>query len=155
MTRTTEYLEQKGISFEVLPHDEAFTPADEANALGIDPHLVVKTVVLETKWGRRLVVVPGDCRIDMRSARDVVGDRHVRLASEEEILLAFPEFELGCVPPLGALLDLPVFVDGDIMRHEHVVFAAGSQKVAVRARTHDVFAGERVTVTRIRCEPAA
>lgn len=153
MTVVTEYLETKAIPFEVMPHPMAFTAEDEAHSLGVDPHVIAKTLLVDTRWGRALAVVPGDRRIDMDLLRDVVGDHAAHLAGETEILGNFPEHELGALPPLGAMLDLPTFVDGDLLRHEYVVFAAGSQKLAVRARTQDLFDHERVTVTRLTIDP--
>ena len=152
MSRTTEYLHAKGIPFETIPHETAFTSIEEAKAVGTTPHLVVKTLLLDSKWGRALAVIPGDRRLDLKLAQDVVGDHHVRLATEEEIRRDYPDYELGCLPPLGMLLGLPVFVDGDVMRHEDVVFA-GCQTEAVRARTLDLFDHEHVTVTRLSLAP--
>ncbi len=152
MSGTTEYLEQKGIAFETIEHEHAFTPVEEARAVGIPTHLVIKTLVLDTKWGRVLAVVPGDRRLDMRLVREAVGDHGARLATEEEIRTAFPDVELGCIPPLGMLLGLPVYVDGHVMRHEEVLFAAGSSQ-AVRARTIDLFDHEHVTVAHLATEP--
>jgi Ala-tRNA(Pro) deacylase len=154
MTRVTDYLERKGISFEVLEHEKAFTAAEEARSLHVDPHVVVKTMLVDTRWGRVLAVIPGDRRLDMQLLRDVVGDHHAHLATEIELTGTYPQIELGTLPPLGALLELPTFVDGDVMRHENVVFPAGSQTEAVRARTLDVFDHEHVTVTHLTREPA-
>lgn len=154
MTHVTQYLETKGIPFEVLPHEQTFTATEEARALGVDPHVVAKTLLIDTRWGRVLAVIPGDRRIDTDMLCDAVGDHDAHLAGEAEILGNFPEHQLGALPPLGYLLDLPTFVDGDLMRHEHVVFAAGSQRLAVRAHTADLFEREHVTVTRLTREPA-
>lgn len=154
MMEVTEYLEAKGIPFEVLEHDRAFTTLDEALALHVDPHVVVKTLLVDTRWGRVLVVIPGDRRLDMQMLRDAVGDHFARLASEVELMGEYPRIELGTLPPLGRLLELPTFVDGDIMRHQWAVFAAGSQTEAVRARTSDVFEREHVTITRLTPQPS-
>lgn len=150
----TEYLEAKEIPFEILAHERAFTAADEAVSLHVDPHIVVKTVLVDTRWGRILAVIPGDRRIDMQMLRDAVGDHFAHLASEVELMGVYPKLELGTLPPLGRLLELPTFVDGDIMRHEWVVFPAGSQTRAVRARTTDIFDREHVTITRLTREVA-
>lgn len=154
MSRTTEYLVKMGIPFEVIAHDKTFTTIDEARAIGIDAHQVVKTLLLDTRSGHRLMVIPGDRRLDMRLAEETVGDHHAHLATEQEIERDYPGFELGCLPPVGGLLDTPVFVDGEILRQETVVFAAGSQTEAVKARTEDVFARKDVTVAHLTRDPA-
>lgn len=146
MTRTTEYLEHKGIPFEVVDHPQAFTSIEEARALGVDAHEVVKALLVDTKWGHVLAVVPGDRRLDMKLLEEAVGDHHAHLATEREIQHDLPGFDLGSLPPLGTLLEMPTFVDADVMRHQTVVFAAGSQTESVKARVNDLFDRERVTV---------
>jgi Ala-tRNA(Pro) deacylase len=155
MAEVIEYLETKEIPFEVLEHERAVTALEEAATLHLDPHVVVKTVLVDTRWGRILAVIPGDRRIDMQMLRDAVGDHFAHLASEVELTGVYPRLELGTLPPLGRLLELPTFVDGDVMRHEWVVFPAGSQTEAVRARSRDIFDREHVTITRLTRDPAA
>lgn len=149
MTLTTEYLEGRGVPFEVVPHEKAFTSIDEARALGIDADVVVKTLLLDTAEGHALAVIPGDRRLDMRLVEQVVGDKHAHLATEQEIERDLPEVELGSLPPLGGLLRAHVYVDPEVMRHDVIVFAAGVQTESIRARAEDVFRDEAVTVAKL------
>ncbi len=149
MSFTTEYLEGRGISFEVIPHDKAFTSIDEARALGIEADAVVKTLLLDTVAGHVLAVIPGDRRLDMRLVEDVVGDKHAHLATEQEIERDLPGLELGSLPPLGGLLRVHAYIDPEVLEHETIVFAAGTQTESIRARSEDVFRDETVTVAKI------
>jgi len=154
MSITTEYLEKRGIAFEVVPHGKAFTSIEEAAALGIEADEVVKTVLVDAEQGRFLAVVPGDRRLEMKLVEAVVGDKHAHLAKEEELEAVYPEFELGSLPPLGGLLRAHAYVDPDVIRHETVVFAGGSQTESIKARTEDLFREEPVTVARLTRTPA-
>ena len=78
------------------------------------------------------MAVPATCRLDMHLVQAAVGDRHVRLATEEELRRDFPGIELGALPPLGSLLGAPLYVDQEVLQHETVVFAAGSQTESVQ-----------------------
>jgi len=149
MSLTTEYLEARGVPFEVIPHDKAFTSIDEARALGIEADAVVKTLLIDTSGGHVVTVVPGDRRLDMRLVEGVVGDKHAHLATEQEIERDLPGVELGSLPPLGGLLKVDAYVDPEVLEHETIVFAAGTQTASVRARTEDVFRDETVTVAKI------
>ena len=82
----------------------------------------------------------------MRSVAKALGAKHVRLASEEEIEKSFPGYELGALPPIGSLFGIQTFVDPDVMEHDTVVFAAGSQMESVKLRTEDLFRDEPVTI---------
>jgi prolyl-tRNA editing enzyme YbaK/EbsC (Cys-tRNA(Pro) deacylase) len=105
MSVVTEHLEQRGSAFELLPHRQAYTSTDEARALGIDAGEVLKTLAVRTGPGYVLAVIPASCRLDLHLVRDALGDHQARLASEEELVRDFPGYQLGALPPLGALAD--------------------------------------------------
>ena len=81
----------------------------------------------------------------MHLVQAAVGDRHVRLATEEELRRDFPGIELGALPPLGSLLGAPLYADQELLQHETVVFAAGSQTESVQLKTADLLQHEKVT----------
>jgi Ala-tRNA(Pro) deacylase len=153
VSQVTEHLERRGVAFEVIPHDQAFTSLGEAHALGIAPDEVVKTVAVHTVSGPVLVAVPGYRRLDMTLVRVAVGDHHARLATEDELARDFSAYELGALPPLGSLLQAHVYVDPEVMGHDTVVFAAGSQTESVKIRTQDLFQGEPVTQAPLSRHP--
>jgi Ala-tRNA(Pro) deacylase len=151
MTTVTEHLEQRGSVFQEIPHRQAYTCADEARALGVEADDVLKTLAIRTGSGYALAVIPASCRLDMRLVRDAVHDNRARLATEEELRRDFPVYELGALPPLGTLLGARMYVDPEVLRHEVVAFAAGSQTESVRIRTLDLFGSEQAaTVPLIR-----
>jgi Ala-tRNA(Pro) deacylase len=154
MSVTTEFLRRRGVPFETISHEKAFTSIDEARALGIAADQVIKTLLLDTPSGHVLTVVPGDRRLDMKLVERAVGVRRAHLASEAEIEREYPDFELGCLPPIGSLLEAPEYVDSDVMRHTTVVFAAGSQTESVKIGTADLFDPEKVTVAPLTRQPA-
>jgi Ala-tRNA(Pro) deacylase len=149
MTIVTEHLERLGVRFEVLPHPQSATALDEARSLGLDPEEVLKAVVLDIETGHALAIVPASERLDMDLVRDALGDRDARLASEDEIEGAFPEFELGALPALPSLLHVPVVIDPAVFEHRTVTFAAGDQRESVRIETHPLLHGATVTVSPI------
>ncbi len=145
MATVREVLEGRGVSFEVIPHERTYTSIDEARAMGITADEVVKTVVLDTASGHALAVVPASQRLDMRLVRAATGDSYARFASEEELERDFPDLELGGFPPLGSVLGVPTYVDPEVLAHDTVVFAAGTQKESVKARAEDLFRDEPIT----------
>lgn len=99
MTQVTEHLEAHGVPFEPIAHQQAYTSIAEARALGIDASEVLKTVAVHVADGYALMAVPATGRLDMHLVQAAVGDRHARLATEEELLRDFPGIELGALPP--------------------------------------------------------
>ena len=135
MSVVTERLEQRGCVFEVIPHRQAYTSVDEARALGIEVGEVLKTLALRTGSGYALMVIPASHRLDLHLAREALGDNRARLASEEELGRDFPDYELGALPPLGALLDAQVYVDPEVLGHDTVTFAAAPRTSRSRCRS--------------------
>ena len=147
------FLHERDVPFEVILHPKAFRSIDEARAIGVDAGDVLKTLVLDHAQGQTVAVVPASRRLDMHRVHRALGDPHATLASEGEIRSAYPAYELGALPPLGSLLDVPMLVDPAVFDHEMVVFAAGRQTESLRVRTEDLFAGEEIHVARITREP--
>jgi Ala-tRNA(Pro) deacylase len=145
MSVVTEHLERRDCAFEVIHHRQTYTSIDEARALGIDAGEVLKTLAVRTGPGYALMVIPAARRLDLHLARDAVGDNHARLASEEELRHDFPAYELGALPPLGALLGSQLYVDPEVLGHETVAFAAGTQTESVKMRTVELFPAAEVT----------
>jgi Ala-tRNA(Pro) deacylase len=135
----TATLDENGVTYEVLPHAHTETAADEAQALGIEPADVAKTLVVKTPDGYVRAVVPATHRLDLHKLRDAVGGgRHkVHLASEDDLRRDFPEFELGAVPPFGGQRN-PVVIDERVAARESIVLEAGSHHESVRIAAADL-----------------
>lgn len=153
MSLVTEHLEKRGIRYGVLTHERTFTSIGEARALGIEADEVAKTILVDLESGHAALVVPASRRLDMRLVKDATGDRRVHLATEEEIERDLRGFELGALPPIPSLVGVAVWVDPDLLGHETIVFAAGSQSESVQVRTEDLFEGERFTVAPLTRQP--
>jgi prolyl-tRNA editing enzyme YbaK/EbsC (Cys-tRNA(Pro) deacylase) len=146
MTVVCEYLKLYGIPYTMFAHKRTETSIAEAIALGVQPGEVVKTLAVTTGVGYAVAVVPASRRIDMHLIRKALDDPHARLATEWEMHRDFRSYALGALPPLGSLIGAETFVDPEVLDHEFVIFAAGSQTASVRVRTKDLFRVERISV---------
>jgi Ala-tRNA(Pro) deacylase len=61
-----------------------------------------------------------------------MGGSLVELAQEEEFRDAFPDCELGAMPPFGHLYGMPVYVDSRLTGNAEIAFNAGSHTDVVR-----------------------
>jgi Ala-tRNA(Pro) deacylase len=146
MSLVTDYLTERGVGFQVIPHRRAFTSLQEARDLGVAADEVLKTVALWTGGKYVLAVVPASRRLELRLVREALDDPAARLATEAELQADFPGYELGALPPLGSLLGVPLLVDPEVLDHEVVVFAAGTETESVRAATAGLFRDEPLAV---------
>ena len=83
-------------------------------------------------------MVPASERLDLGKTRDLLDDRHSRLATEAELGAAYPAFELGAVPPFGGPSGDRVILDLGLAKLEEVVLEAGSHNQSVKMRTSDL-----------------
>ena len=140
--KVKEYLDGKRVDYAVIPHAKVFSTIEEANALGIAGDEIAKTLVIHVTHAAgdlALVVVPGSRKASKAKIREVFGTKHARLALEDEMSRDFPQFELGAVPPLGELLDLPVYLDERLLTHDTILFTGGTHTDSVKMRVSDFF----------------
>ena len=139
MASVSSVLDEAGVDYEVLSHTPTERAADEANVLGLPPSGVAKTLVVAAPGGHVRVVLPASERIDLRKLRDYVeGGKRIRLANEDELARAYPEFDLGAVPPFGGASYDRVLVDARVMGKHSVVLEGGSHEQSVRIETGDL-----------------
>jgi Ala-tRNA(Pro) deacylase len=96
---------------------------------------------------------PASRGLDLQLARAALADNQARLATEDELGRDFAGYQLGALPPLGALLGAKVYVDPEILGHDTVAFAAGSQTESIKMRTEELFGGERATTVPLVKRP--
>jgi Ala-tRNA(Pro) deacylase len=144
----TEVLDEAGVSYELLPHSHTESAMAEAEALGLAPADVAKTLVVKTQDGYVRAVIPASERLDVRKLRELRGGgKHkVHLASEDDLARDFGEFELGAVPPLGGARRDPVVVDSRLAERESIALEAGSHDQSLRIASADLI---RVTDAQV------
>ena len=138
MMQVEEALADAHVEYELIEHRHTETAGDEARAVGVPAEQVAKTVVLES--GGRFVraVVPASRHVDLAKVRELLGDDDTRLASEAELVLAYPLCELGAVPPFGVPAGDRVLLDRGLAQQESLVLEAGSHRQSVRLKTEDL-----------------
>jgi Ala-tRNA(Pro) deacylase len=130
-------LRREHVSYELFPHRHTETALAEAEVLREDPHRVAKTLILRTSFGYVRAVLRAVDRLDLEKARFALGTDEVELANEEDLVGAYPEFELGAVPPVGGAYDR-VLVDPRLFDSTFVLFDAGTHDESVRLHTGDL-----------------
>ena len=97
------------------------------------PVSAAKPFVLHDRNGYRLAVIPAAKRLDLSRARAALrAMRHLRLATEDEIEDAFPDFEVGALPPVDESLPLPEVLDIRLLYRDWVLCSAGDHRHSVR-----------------------
>jgi Ala-tRNA(Pro) deacylase len=149
-TDLRQELERAGFDYDVIDHRRTETARDEAEAIGVPPEQVAKTVVLTTVEGYVRAVVAASDHLDLHKARRLLGgDKHARLATEAELVFAYPMYELGAVPPFGVPAGDRVLFDQRLAERDSVLLEAGSHKESLRIKTADLLALTKAEVADI------
>lgn len=151
ITPLIDALEGAGVPYDLLEHPRTERAVDEAEALGLTPHEVAKTIVVATHEGNVRVVLPASERLDMHKLRDFVGGgKDTHLLAEEEMVQLYPQFELGAVPPVGGPRDR-VILDRRLAGRDTFVIEAGAHDRSVRLRPQALIASADILVEDV-CE---
>lgn len=106
--------ERLGLPFTVTRHGPVRSLEEAAAARGIDPHQLVKTMVVRVAEGdHRFVLVPGDREIAWPKLRALLGVNRISMPSAEAAR-EVTGYARGTITPLGSLADLPVIADAEV-----------------------------------------
>jgi prolyl-tRNA editing enzyme YbaK/EbsC (Cys-tRNA(Pro) deacylase) len=111
-------------------HQSSATVALAAEAFGVTPDRIAKTLSLRVGDRVLLVVTCGTARLDNKKARAVFGGKPRMLNAEE--VLAATSHPVGGVCPFGLPTPLSIYCDISLRAYDEVVPAAGSINSAVR-----------------------
>jgi Ala-tRNA(Pro) deacylase len=147
-----EDLVAEHIDCALVPHRRTEHARDEAAALGIPPDEVGKTLVVKGAEGYARIVLAASDRLDLLKLRELLDDRSLRLATEDELGVAYAEFELGAVPPVGGPAGDRVVVDRRIADLEKVTVEAGTHDQSLRLPTADLVTLTKAVVADVRLD---
>lgn len=128
-------LDEAHVPYELIRHRRTETARGEAAVLGVAPWEVAKTVILKTGKGFVRAVLPASKHVDVHKVGRVLDTSYVALASEPELIGAYPEFELGAVPPIGGGRGDQVLIDIALCGLDSVLIEAGAHDRSMRIDT--------------------
>jgi prolyl-tRNA editing enzyme YbaK/EbsC (Cys-tRNA(Pro) deacylase) len=142
------FFAEKAPDIAVIESDKSSaTVALAAEAYGVEPARIAKTLSLRVNDRVVLIVTAGTARMDNKKMKAVFGAKPKMLGLDE--VADITGHEVGGVCPFGLKTALPVYCDVSLKAFDEVVPAAGSINSAVRiapARMAELVAGEWVDV---------
>lgn len=135
--KVIEYLDSKGIQYELTQHRPTFTAQQMAAEEHIPGMNVAKPVVVKADDTYHLCVLPACCKIDMDALKSELGASSIELANEDELARLFEDCSLGAEPPFGDLYSLDTLMDETLESDPYIVFQAGTHESAIRMALND------------------
>ncbi len=136
--RAREYLRACGVEDRVQEFTVSSATVElAAEALGVEPARIAKSLSFKSGEGALLVVAAGDARINNQKFKEKFGMKAKMLTpAEVEELIGHA---VGGVCPFGINDGVPVYIDNSILRFKTVFPAAGSSSSAVELTPDELY----------------
>lgn len=135
--RISDLFAKEKAPYRLITHTRGRSTAQLAAAIHVPARKVAKVVVVRAGERYLMAVLPSHRRLDLVRFSQMIGERRLSLAGEEEIEQLFPDCEVGAMPPLGNLYHLPVYVDQSLAMSPNIFFRSGSYHEVIEIRYED------------------
>ena len=137
-----QYLRQYGKENDVRELDASSATVElAAQALGVEPARIAKTLSFKAPDGCILVVAAGDAKVDNKKFKEAFGCKAKMLSAEEVEPLT--GHAVGGVCPFANPETVKVYIDVSVKRFASVFPACGSANSAVQMTCDELFGGTR------------
>lgn len=138
LSKLREFLDSRNVKYLVISHSIAYTAQGIAALVHLSGKKLAKTVIVKIDGVLAMAVVPASAHVDLDLLRSAIGASVLEIATEQEFKNAFPDCEIGAMPPFGNLYDMPVYADATLARHEEITFNAGTHRELMRLAWADM-----------------
>jgi len=139
-TRATQALEKLGVKFTLHAYDydpdAASIGLQAAEALGVEPARVLKTLMAEVDGKPVCAVVPSDCEVSMKKLATAFGAKAAKMMrpADAERLTGY---HVGGISPFGQKKRVPVAVEEAALGHASVFLNGGQRGLQVELDPND------------------
>ena len=139
-TRATQALEKAGVRFTLHTYD--YDPEAEsiglqaAEALGVEPHRMLKTLMAEVDGKPVCAVVPSDAEVSMKKLASAFGAKAAKMMrpADAERLTGY---HVGGISPFGQKKRVPVAIEAAALGHAAVFLNGGQRGLQVELAPQD------------------
>lgn len=142
--KVEEKLKELNIKYQIIEHKPALTKAQADKYIeGVDG-IRTKTMFLTNKNKKNfyLVVIDDAKRLNMEKFKEIVGEKRIKLASEDSLLKKMA-LRPGVVSPFGLLnnseKDIQIYFDKEIVNENRMGFHPNTNEKTLFIRADDLF----------------
>lgn len=130
--KITEFLDKNAVKYISISHSLAYTAQEIAASANIHGKELAKIVIIKLDNKLVMAVLPATKKVDLNLLKKVSGANQVVLPNEGEFKDAFPECDIGAMPPFGNLYGMDVFADESLVEDEKIAFNAGTHTELIK-----------------------
>ena len=140
VTRAIHTLRKSGVSF--VPHLYDYVAKGgtraSAEALGVDEHQVIKTLIFEDEGKRPLIILMhGDKQVSAKALARQIGVKRVQ-PCEPATADRHSGYQVGGTSPFGTRQPMPVYVERSILALDRIFINGGSRGFLVEIAPADL-----------------
>jgi Cys-tRNA(Pro)/Cys-tRNA(Cys) deacylase len=138
-TRATGILRKAGVEYRLMEYDYRSEDAAAwaAEALGIEPERMFKSLVAVAGDGHVFALLPASAELSLKRLAAAAGVKHAQMAAPRDAE-RLTGYQVGGISPLGARRPLPVFLEAQAGQFERVCLNAGARGLIVEVATVDL-----------------
>lgn len=152
-TPATVALERAGIRYDVRSYVHDPTAAsfglEAAEALGVEPARVFKTLLVDTDKGLGVGIVPVDALLDLKAVAAALGAKKATMA-DPAVAERVTGYVIGGISPVGQKKALPTVLDASAEQHATILVSGGRRGLDLELAPADL-----LTVVRGSTAPIA
>jgi Cys-tRNA(Pro) deacylase len=151
VTPAIRMLREKKIDFtpHLYAYEERGGTRHSAEALGVDEHAVIKTLVMVTDTKQPLIVLMhGDCEVSTKGLARTLEVKSVQPATPDQAQ-KLTGYLVGGTSPFGTRNELPVYAERTIFKLAKIYINGGKRGFLIEINPHvlrDVLAAQEVKV---------
>ena len=119
-------LNSNNIEYQALEHEPTPTCEDSARVRGTSMDQGAKALICFADKKPILIVLPCSLKLDAKKFKQEFGIKDLRFAASEEVE-TLTGLQIGAIPPLGFLFDMPTYVEINLRLNETIAFNAGDR----------------------------
>ena len=121
---------------------------EAAQALGVDPARVFKTLLVEVGTGLAVGIVPVDRQLDLKAIATVLGSKRAGMA-DPHLAQRATGYVVGGISPIGQRKALPTVLDGSAEPFETILVSGGKRGLDLELSPADLVAVTGAVVAAI------
>ncbi len=151
-TPATVALTRAGVVYAVraYEHDPAADSygLEAAEALGVEPERVFKTLLVDTGTGLAVGVVPVDRQLDLKAIASALGVKKVAMARPPDAERS-SGYVVGGISPVGQKRPLPTVIDSSATGHATILVSGGRRGLDIELSPADLAKVTKATTAPI------
>lgn len=131
-TNAARILESVSIPFELRTYEvegEHQSAVEVAEAIGVNPELIYKTLVLKGQKDPFLVaVIPSSANLDLKKIAKASGNKNIEMLPMKDLLATTGYIRGGC-SPIGMKKHFPTYMEELALLEDKIIISAGKKGV--------------------------